>query len=67
MALFNFDSSDLLAKYVRDLDETRLDSPGGTGAPGVIAPDSGWGAVNFQPAPTWKQVEFILFLFANQR
>lgn len=58
MALFNFDSASLLAKYVRDLEESRLESPGGNGPPGVIAPDSGWGAVTFQPAPTWKQVVF---------
>ncbi|KAF8150872.1 bacterial alpha-L-rhamnosidase-domain-containing protein [Crassisporium funariophilum] len=48
MFLFNLDSQDLLAKYVRDLDESRVS---GSGPPGVISPDSGWGA--FNQAPTW--------------
>uniref|UniRef100_A0A8H8CDW4 alpha-L-rhamnosidase n=1 Tax=Psilocybe cubensis TaxID=181762 RepID=A0A8H8CDW4_PSICU len=48
MFLVNLDSQDLLAKYVRDVDESR---PNGSGPPAVIAPDSGWGANN--QAPTW--------------
>lgn len=53
MFLLNLDSHDLLAKYTRDLAETRI---GRGGAPAVIAPDSGWGAVRFNPAPTWQYV-----------
>ena len=52
MALFNFDSATLLAKYVRDLDQSRLYSSGGSGPPGVIAPDDGWGSNNH--SPTWQ-------------
>ncbi|TFK37505.1 bacterial alpha-L-rhamnosidase-domain-containing protein [Crucibulum laeve] len=48
MFLLNLDAQELLAKYVRDLDESR---PNGSGPPAVIAPDSGWGANNH--APTW--------------
>ncbi|KAF5317533.1 hypothetical protein D9619_013227 [Psilocybe cf. subviscida] len=51
MALFNFDSATLLTKYVRDLDQSRLYSSGGSGPPGVIAPDDGWGSNNH--SPTW--------------
>ncbi|KAF9549702.1 alpha-L-rhamnosidase [Agrocybe pediades] len=51
MFLLNFDSQGLLAKYVRDLDESR---PGPVAAPAVIAPDSGWGVTSaFYPSPTW--------------
>ena len=49
MFLSNLGGDDLLAKYVRDLDESR---PGGNGPPGVIAPDDGWGSNN--QAPTWQ-------------
>lgn len=49
MFLTNFDAQDLLAKYVRDLDESRT---GSSSPPAVIAPDSGWGANNH--APTWQ-------------
>lgn len=49
MFLTNLDSHEFLAKYVRDLDESRPDA---MGPPGVIAPDSGWGANN--QAPTWQ-------------
>ncbi|KAF7295965.1 hypothetical protein MKEN_01411100 [Mycena kentingensis (nom. inval.)] len=42
MFLTNFDSQDLLAKYVTDLQ----DSLPANGPPPVIAPDSGWGANN---------------------
>lgn len=55
MFLTNLDAQELLAKYVRDLDESR--DAGSTGPPAVIAPDSGWGANN--QAPTWHSA-FIL-------
>ncbi|KAJ7703698.1 bacterial alpha-L-rhamnosidase-domain-containing protein [Mycena rosella] len=48
MFLANFDSAELLAKYVRDLHETRVQ---GEGPPDVIGPDSGFGW-NTQ-APPW--------------
>ncbi|KAG6918731.1 hypothetical protein DXG01_012216 [Tephrocybe rancida] len=48
MFLTNLGAEDLLAKYARDLSESR---PNDSGPPGVIAPDSGWGANNH--APTW--------------
>ncbi|KAJ7463241.1 bacterial alpha-L-rhamnosidase-domain-containing protein [Mycena latifolia] len=48
MFLSNFNSAELLAKYVRDLHETRV---GGEGPPDVIGPDSGFGW-NTQ-APPW--------------
>jgi hypothetical protein len=53
MFLSNFGAEDLLAKYSRDLAESR---PNGSGPPGVIAPDSGWGANNH--SPTWQSVNF---------
>lgn len=49
MFLLNFGSSELLAKYVRDLDETRVQSEG---PPDVIAPNTGF-AGEIQ-APTWQ-------------
>ncbi|KAJ6606954.1 bacterial alpha-L-rhamnosidase-domain-containing protein [Mycena sp. CBHHK59/15] len=52
MFLSNFDSQELLAKYVQDLHDTLAGGP-----PAVIAPDSGWGANN--QAPTWHSA-FIL-------
>ncbi|KAF8207353.1 bacterial alpha-L-rhamnosidase-domain-containing protein [Mycena galopus ATCC 62051] len=48
MFLSNFGSSELLAKYVRDLHETRVD---GAGPPDVIGPDTGFGWDT--QAPTW--------------
>ncbi|GLB44347.1 putative bacterial alpha-L-rhamnosidase C-terminal domain [Lyophyllum shimeji] len=48
MFLTNLDAHDLLAKYVRDVAESR---PNGSGPPAVIAPDSGWGQNN--QAPPW--------------
>ncbi|KAJ6512363.1 bacterial alpha-L-rhamnosidase-domain-containing protein [Mycena vulgaris] len=48
MFLANFDSSELLAKYVRDLHETRVQ---GEGPPDVIGPDSGFGWDT--QAPPW--------------
>ncbi|KAJ7595078.1 bacterial alpha-L-rhamnosidase-domain-containing protein [Mycena floridula] len=53
MFLTNLDAHDFLAKYVRDLDESRPNN----GPPGVIAPDSGWGQNN-QAVP-WHSA-FIL-------
>lgn len=49
MFLSNLGAEDLLAKYTRDLAESR-----GSGPPSVIAPDSGWGSNN--QAPTWQSV-----------
>ncbi|KAJ7256353.1 bacterial alpha-L-rhamnosidase-domain-containing protein [Mycena rebaudengoi] len=49
MFLTNLDSTDLLAKYVRDLQDTLNGGP-----PAVIGPDSGWGANN--QAPTWQHM-----------
>ncbi|RDB18187.1 hypothetical protein Hypma_000526 [Hypsizygus marmoreus] len=54
MFLSNFGAEELLAKYARDLAESR---PNGSGPPGVISPDSGWGANNH--SPTWHSA-FIL-------
>ncbi|KAG5651061.1 hypothetical protein H0H81_010043 [Sphagnurus paluster] len=54
MFLTNFGAEELLAKYVRDLAESR---PNGSGPPALIAPDSNWGA-NTQ-APPWHSA-FIL-------
>ncbi|KAJ7574556.1 bacterial alpha-L-rhamnosidase-domain-containing protein [Mycena floridula] len=51
--LTNLDAHDFLAKYIRDVDESRPNN----GPPGVIAPDSGWGQ-NFE-SPPWHAV-FIL-------
>ncbi|KAJ7108127.1 bacterial alpha-L-rhamnosidase-domain-containing protein [Mycena epipterygia] len=48
MFLSNFDSSELLSKYVRDLHETRVQ---GEGPPDVIGPDTGFGWDT--QAPTW--------------
>ncbi|KAJ6577740.1 bacterial alpha-L-rhamnosidase-domain-containing protein [Mycena capillaripes] len=48
MFLSNFGSSELLAKYVRDLHETRVQ---GQGPPDVIGPDTGFGWDT--QAPTW--------------
>ncbi|KAJ6626538.1 bacterial alpha-L-rhamnosidase-domain-containing protein [Mycena sp. CBHHK59/15] len=48
MFLSNFDSSELLAKYARDLHETRAQ---GQGPPDVIGPDTGFGWDT--QAPTW--------------
>ncbi|KAF7348872.1 hypothetical protein MVEN_01407300 [Mycena venus] len=48
MFLSNFGSSELLAKYVRDLHETRVE---GQGPPDVIGPDTGFGWDT--QAPTW--------------
>ncbi|KAJ7235505.1 bacterial alpha-L-rhamnosidase-domain-containing protein [Mycena rebaudengoi] len=64
MYLANFDSSELLAKYVRDLDETRIN---GTGQPDVIAPDDARGSSQSpclgcpnQPAPTWHSALILI-------
>ncbi|KAF7349624.1 hypothetical protein MSAN_01688300 [Mycena sanguinolenta] len=48
MFLSNFGSSELLAKYARDLHETRVS---GGGPPDVIGPDTGFGWDT--QAPTW--------------
>jgi alpha-L-rhamnosidase len=52
MFLTNLDAQNFLAKYTRDLDESRNGGP-----PAVIAPDSGWGSNNH--SPTWHSA-FIL-------
>ncbi|KAJ7116959.1 bacterial alpha-L-rhamnosidase-domain-containing protein [Mycena epipterygia] len=52
MFLTNFDSVDLLAKYVQDLDDSLAGGP-----PAVIVPDSGWGANN--QADPWHSA-FVL-------
>jgi hypothetical protein len=49
MFLSNFGSSEFLAKYVRDLHETRVD---GAGPLDVIGPDTGFGWDT--QAPTWQ-------------
>lgn len=49
MFMTNLDAQEMLAKYTRDLDESR---PNGAGPPAVIAPDSGWGSNNH--SPTWQ-------------
>lgn len=49
MFLSNFDSAELLAKYTRDLHETRVQ---GEGPPDVIGPDTGFGWDT--QAPTWQ-------------
>ncbi|KAJ7260128.1 bacterial alpha-L-rhamnosidase-domain-containing protein [Mycena rebaudengoi] len=53
MFLSNLDSTDLLAKYVGDLQDTINGGP-----PSVIAPDSGWGA-NSQ-APPWHSAYILI-------
>ncbi|KAG5653242.1 hypothetical protein H0H81_001499 [Sphagnurus paluster] len=57
MFLTNFGAEDLLAKYVRDLAESR---PNGSGPPAVIAPDSNWGANNQAPPWHFLSSAFIL-------
>lgn len=69
MFLYNLDSQENLAKYVRDLDESRI---GGSGPPSVIAPDSGdWGLQNFRPAPTWNaafiSIPWWLYQFRGEK
>ncbi|KAJ7043210.1 bacterial alpha-L-rhamnosidase-domain-containing protein [Mycena alexandri] len=53
MFLTNFDSSDLLAKYAQDLDDSLAGGP-----PAVIAPDSGWGANN--QADPWHSALILI-------
>ncbi|KAF8060176.1 bacterial alpha-L-rhamnosidase-domain-containing protein [Lyophyllum atratum] len=66
MFLTNLGAEDLLAKYVRDLAESR---PNGSGPPAVIAPDSGWGQNN--QAPPWHSafifIPYWLYQYRGDR
>ncbi|MET4677952.1 alpha-L-rhamnosidase [Luteibacter sp. ME-Dv--P-043b] len=64
MFLRNLDIDRLLAKWVRDIADTR----GADGAPWLIAPNPGWGHVR---APTWHAayvfVPWSLWMYAGDR
>jgi alpha-L-rhamnosidase len=64
MFLRNLDTDRLLAKWVRDIADTR----GADGAPWLIAPNPGWGHVR---APTWHSayvfVPWSLWMHAGDR
>jgi alpha-L-rhamnosidase len=64
MFLRNFDADRLLAKWVRDIADTR----GADGAPLLIAPNAGWGTAR---APTWHSayvlVPWSLWMGAGDR